>query len=378
MSLCLESLLVQLDESKSWIFEEVFRVFSLEELQQALDAAFAVEQSGGELVADQKRMRTVGGIFLRVLKEQHPERTARILKEQTAMRRKEAAARAQRFVKSQCPPVPDIQCPAEVVGQIIGKCGTVINKFRRDSGCRITLNAKRGTIRVEGQEDRARKCRAQLQEEVSKAIRNTHGEYYDQVLMSDFMCKKANTQEPWAAMLKQWVQEAVENSACCAMQRVLAELVAKAPKDTVAEISERLTAAPELFDSVLVRDAVLFAIQHPQLPQQRAAGFDPAALLAAGYEPDDEAVWIAPDGERFTKAKFLEEVGDEELWLSELQAQSDQEAASTATPCEATSSATGDEAMTPPQDVRRRRSSRRPRPRAPPSRTRSRSSRRRR
>lgn len=287
--LTLASLVGSLEEKNTWLFERIWDTFTPAELEAVLDEALKILAAGGEKTADGSRSRTSGGVFLRLLREQHGERVQRVLAEQNQRRRKQQSAALRAALESMD---SEVCCPPDLLGQLIGKNGQSINALReKHPGCKITVHAATGRVHVDGslgaEDEAVQNARDFLMHHVAGLILRTHQEYSEQVLMSDFMVSghRGDLQDQWATMLYAWVATAIEKTTAKQLITTLIRLAAAAPPQVRQEIREQLTEQPRLLGPhEKVANTILAAIAAHDEPAKSVAEGSTACTDTCGWE----------------------------------------------------------------------------------------------
>jgi hypothetical protein len=258
-----EALLATLGEPDKnlWLFQRVVEKFQPDELAKTLEESRKVNETGGELTADQSRKRTFGGIFLRALKTLDPVRMAPILAEQMQRRRKEQLATMREATEAAN---LDTVCPRELLGKFIGKKGAAVAKLRREAeavGCKVMVEES-GRIRVEGPPEEVGPVRTKIQEKVSTLILETHQGYHEQVLLSEWMtaghCGQHN--EKWASTLYSWITVTIEHNPASLMESTFERFAVATPPQVRQEILSHLVNDLDFIGSRKVRETLLHVI----------------------------------------------------------------------------------------------------------------------
>jgi hypothetical protein len=258
-----EGLIATLGEPDSnlWLFQRVVEKFQPDELTKTLDESRNVNETGGELTADQSRKRTFGGIFLRALKTLDPARMAPILNEQLQRRRKAELATMREGAEAAA---EDTVCPRELLGKFIGKKGAAVARLRKEGlavGCKITVEES-GRIRVEGPPEEVGKVRSKIQDKVSTLILETHQGYHEQVLLSEWMTAGHNGQhvDKWANTLYSWITITIEHTPASLMESTFERFVSATPQHIRQEIMTQLINDPDFIGSRKVREVLMNVI----------------------------------------------------------------------------------------------------------------------
>lgn len=291
----LEALLQALDEKNTWLFERLWSTFTPDELTALLDQTLAVQAAGGERTVDGRRARTSGGIFVRLLQRDFPERSAPIFAEQNQQRRKEKLANMKATLEKMD---KDVLCPPELLGQLIGKSGQSINALREKApGCKITVQEESGRVRIDGEPEAAAAARVLVQEHVTALILHTHREYAEQVLMSDFMVSghKDELEEPWAKTLYSWVVTCVEQTSAKQFSTTLIRLAASTPTEVRLEIATQLSDDPTLLgEHQQVVTTILAAVAAADEPSKSALGEGSTAATDTAVDTSDAWEEVEP------------------------------------------------------------------------------------
>jgi hypothetical protein len=248
-------------ESNLWLFQRVVEKYQPDEIAKTLEESRTVNETGGELTADQSRKRTFGGIFLRALKTLDPARMAPILQEQMQRRRKDQLASMREATEAAG---LDTVCPRELLGKFIGKKGASVSRLRKEAvavGCKITVEES-GRIRVEGPPEEVGKVRTKIQEKVSTLILETHAGYHEQVLLSEWMTTGHHGQhtEKWATTLYSWITVTIEHTPASLMESTFERFVVATPQPVRQEILSHLIDDPDFIGSRKVREVLMRVI----------------------------------------------------------------------------------------------------------------------
>jgi hypothetical protein len=292
-------------ESQIWLFKRIVETFKPEELEKTLEESRTLNETGGQLTADQSRKRTFGGIFLRALKTLDPVRMAPILNEQLQKRRKEQLATMREATEAAS---LDTVCPPELIGKFIGKKGSAVAKLRKEAqevGCKIQVDES-GRIRVEGPPDEVGNVRTKIQERVSTLILETHQGYSEQVLLSEWMTLGHNGQhvDKWASTLYSWITVTIEHTPASLMESTFERFAAATQPLIRQEILFHLDNEPDFIGSRKVREVLLRVIRTVETSPPSVADTSTApSLTEAGDFAERE------DGDGSAKAATSTQAG---------------------------------------------------------------------
>jgi hypothetical protein len=126
-----ERLAVTLTERKAWLIQRVITVIGLERAEDLLQQTLAVEAQGGMLTDDQKRRRTAGGVFFKLVKAQTTPAERQAIFPHIGSRRKKPA-KAGKDPDGDAPTLPAVsweEVQADIVEMLKTKLGEATVKL---------------------------------------------------------------------------------------------------------------------------------------------------------------------------------------------------------------------------------------------------------